>query len=262
MVRRALGIRRVGHVGTLDPFATGLLLVLIGGATRLARFLVGFEKRYTGTVRLGVTTDTMDHTGAVVGRCDAWETVSDERIDHELAGMVGPMRQRPPVFSAKKVRGLPAHRRTRRGESVEVGERDVHVHELVRRGRSGSALDIETRVSSGTYVRALADELGRRLECGAHLETLRRITVGPFSIEEAIPIDRVNWSGVRPALQALPHLPDCPISLEERQAVRHGRPVTRESLGVGPVVLVADDQLVAVAEPTDGILRPRVVLES
>ena len=191
LVRRATGIRRVGHAGTLDPFASGVLPVLIGRATRLVRFLVGLAKQYAGTVRLGITTDTDDRTGAVLRVDEGWRTVSESALEAAMTSLTGSQAQVPPVYSAKKVAGVPAHRRVRRGQSVTLAPRRVSVAMFRCTGRDGPDVHFTAAVSSGTYVRALARDLGERLGCGAHLLELRRTAVGPWDETDAIALDRL-----------------------------------------------------------------------
>lgn len=259
-VRRTLGIRRIGHAGTLDPFATGLLVVLIGRATRLTPFVVGLPKRYVGTLRLGTTTDTFDGTGTVTGSNDGWRALDDAAIRAAIDGLIGRYGQRPPPYSAKKVRGQPAHRRTRRGERVALAPHEVEVFTFTMTGRGGADVEFETKVSSGTYVRRLASDLGERLRCGAYLVTLRRTEVGPFAVTDAVPPDDVGPHLVRPSRDAVPHLPHVAVTAEERRRLASGRTIQRRDDAPGPVALLASDTLVGIAEPAGGDLRPRVVL--
>ncbi len=262
MVRRTYGVRRVGHAGTLDPFATGLIIVLVGRATRLARFVAALPKRYTGLIRLGVTTDTDDRSGAVIATDDGWSTVSSGALATQMAALTGRQRQRPPDYSAKKTRGERAHRRARRGEPVELTPQEVEVAELQVTGRDGPAVRFRATVSSGTYIRALARDLGESLGCGAHLEELRRIAVGSFGVDEALPVSALDrgFPTLLPLHRAIAHLPTIELSPEAREAVRSGRPIPAEGASTGPVALVSDHQLIAVAEPSGAWLKPRVVL--
>ncbi len=259
-VRRALKVRRVGHTGTLDPFATGLLVVLVGRATRLARFLVGLPKRYTGVIRLGVATDTLDGTGTAVTTSDAWRELNDVTIGQAMALLTGPQRQQPPAYSAKKVQGEAAHRRVRRGETVEMQDQDVVVHSFDLSGRSGQDLAFDAKVGGGTYLRALARDLGERLGCGAHLSELRRTEVGRFSVVDAISPDQVEATMIQQPAAAVGHLPRLTVDDEERERVRHGRAVDQREEGAGPVALLWGDELLAIAEPDEGQLKPCVVL--
>jgi tRNA pseudouridine55 synthase len=261
-VRRVLAVRRAGHTGTLDPFASGLLLVLVGRATRLARFLVDMTKTYTGMIRLGVVTDTGDPTGVVVERSGSWRDMSDDRIARELRLLTGPITQVPPEYSAKKVAGERAYRRARRGEPVALAPREVHVFRFELVSRIADCVEFSCEVSSGTYVRALARDLGAALGCGACLEQLRRLAVGPHTVQDAIPLEAVRPdSTVMPPLEVVRHLPAVKIGDDARTRVQHGVPLPTESRADGPVALVAGTTLVAVAQAQEGWLRPKVVLE-
>ena len=261
MVRRALRIKRVGHAGTLDPFATGLLVVLVGRATRLSRYLVGLPKRYTGVIRLGVTTDTLDRTGQVLDTNDRWTAVTDESVRARMHAMVGKQRQHVPRFSAKKIDGVRSYRRARRGLEAPDLEHDIEVLSFAFEGRCRETVSFATEVSSGTYVRALASDLGQALGCGAHLAELRRTRVGAFPVEEAIAPENVTLDAVRPPRHALSHLAGVEVTDEERIAVSHGRSIEREPAETeGPVALLAGPDLVAVAERAGRELVPKVVL--
>jgi len=261
-VRRCLGTRRVGHVGTLDPFASGLLAVLVGRATRLSPYLVGLTKRYDGTIRLGVVTDSDDRTGAVEATHDGWREIETARVEAAMLALTGRIVQRPPVFSARKQGGERAYRLARRGQPVTLEAREVEVRAFVLTSHAGSEVRFEAEVGSGTYIRALARDLGEALGCGAHLEELRRTDVGPFTVTDAETLDTegAETLNVRPPREAVPHLPTRDLSADERAAVRHGRPIAGEGATAGPTALVREGQLVAIAEPAGGILKPRVVL--
>ena len=263
-VRRATRTRRVGHAGTLDPFAQGLLPVLVGRATRLAPYLLALPKTYDGVLRLGVRTDTDDLDGTVIGISGTGDDVSDADLDAAMTELTGTVEQTPPRYSAKKVRGTPAYRRVRRGESVTLEPRVVRIDRFVRTGRSGPDVAFTTTVGSGTYVRALARDVGDRLGCGAHLTALRRTAVGPFRVDCAVPLATVQngEATILPPLAAIPHLPTVPLSPAEAEVVRHGRALPAPGDATGSAALVADGVLVAVAEAAEGTWRPRVVLDA
>jgi tRNA pseudouridine55 synthase len=263
LVRRAAATRRVGHAGTLDPFASGLLAILVGRATRLVPFLVGLPKAYTGTIRLGVVTDTDDREGTVLREDPAWRGVTDEALAGAMAALTGRLLQRPPDYSAKKVSGTPAYRRARRGQAVALAPQAVDVRRFVYTGRGGPDVHFVAEVSSGTYIRALARDLGERLGCGAHLSALRRTVIGPFTEADAVPVAALEPPlPLRSARDALPHLPVRALTPEEASGVRHGRGVAlaEESPG-GPTLLLEGVRLLAVAMPQEDVLRPRVVLD-
>lgn len=194
-VRRAAQIRKVGHAGTLDPAATGVLPVAIGDATKLIDELVGAPKRYRGTVRFGVATDTYDADGSVTSETDA-SAVTLETIEAGLAAFQGEIQQTPPAYSAVKRGGEPAYKAARRGEPLELDARPVTIYELSagafnRSDPTRPSIELDIRCSRGFYVRSLAHDLGAALGVGAHLERLRRTAVGDFTIEDAVPLDRV-----------------------------------------------------------------------
>jgi tRNA pseudouridine55 synthase len=253
----------VGHTGTLDPFATGLLVVLVGRATRLARFVEPQPKTYLATARLGVRTDTDDHTGTVV---EEWpvEGLSREQVFDALAAFEGEQRQRPPAYSAKHIGGERSHRLARRGVAVEPPEATVTVHRIEPVGWASPALTFRATVSAGTYLRAIARDLGTRLGVGAHLTALRREAIGGLRVEDAVALDRVTREALLPAAAVLRHLPAVELDQEAKAAVLHGRAVADSGAagqrGSGAVVLLEGSELVAVALAEDGWLRPTVVL--
>ncbi len=259
-VRRAIGIRRVGHTGTLDPFATGLLVILVGRATRLAQFLVGQTKRYSGVIRLGITTDSSDRTGKITDTDAAWSDLSRTDIDSAMAGFVGKQRQRPPAFSAKKVAGERAYRLARKGEPPLMDECEVDIFSFRATDTDGPNLRFDTTVSAGTYVRAMARDLGALLGCGAHLAELRRVTVGPFDVAGASAPDGVTRAHIRSAREAVSHLRCVTVGSEARDSLRHGRTITVSEKLSGHIAVVVDDELVAVAEADGSRLKPCVVL--
>lgn len=263
VARRVYGTRRAGHAGTLDPFASGLLIVLVGRATRLSQYLVGLPKRYTGAIALGVDTDTADPTGEIVRRDGRWRSVTDAEVHAAMRGLTGRMRQQPPAHSARKVDGERAYRRARRGEPVELEAREIEVREFTLRGREADRVEFSADVSSGTYVRALARDLGRALGCGAHLAELRRTRVGSFSVDEAVALETLarEPQPLRPPREAVEHLAAVQLNAEHRVLVVHGRPVPAAAAVDDLIALVAGEELVAIAERDGDLLRPRVVLE-
>jgi tRNA pseudouridine55 synthase len=291
-VRRTLRERRVGHTGTLDPFATGVLVLLVGRATRLAQFLAGAEKEYEATIRLGYATDTGDLTGA--RREEARDATVDcasldrARVEAALAGLRGDIEQVPPMYSAKKVQGRKLYELARRGVEVEREAVRVRVREFeVAAGEDASALganedgtcDVRVRVvcSAGTYVRALAESVGESLGTGAHLAALRRTRAGAFGSDRALTPDelaRMVEGGARagefliPLEAALPHLPSAHLTDEDERRARHGAHVAAPRPGEGwadgePVQMLDEGgRLVAVGVYDAGrcVLRPRVML--
>lgn len=263
--RRALRERRIGHTGTLDPFASGLLLLCVGRATRLAQYLSEMDKSYEATARLGIATDTEDREGEVVGTSEGWRELTREDVEAELGSLTGEILQLPPRFSAKKVGGEAAHRRVRRGEEVSLAPAAVTVHELRLVAFEPPDLRLCLRCSSGTYVRSLARDLGEALGVGAHLRTLRRTAIGRFRVEDAVEVDDLADPGrLEPAwidpLAALGHLPRVDVDVSGAGELRHGRPV---SAGVlpdgGPAIAAWEGTLAAVGDVRSGDFRPRKV---
>ena len=259
VVRRALHTSRVGHLGTLDPFAEGLLVVVVGRATRLSAFAAGWRKVYTGVIRLGTVTTTDDGTGTVVLESEAWRALHQSHVADVLARFRGMTLQRPPAHSAVHVDGERAYRRARRGEAVHLPERPVEIEELVLEAYAPPDVRVRATVGGGTYVRSLARDIGEALGCGAHLAALQRTAVGPFRLEQAKRAEDVTTADLRPAGLLVADLPSRSLGGDEREAVVHGRPLTAH--GEAPrVALFADGELVAVGEREGDMLRPRVVL--
>jgi tRNA pseudouridine55 synthase len=228
---------KVGHAGTLDPFATGLLLVLVGRATRAQRFLMGLPKTYRAVARLGWTSDTGDRDG---------ELVHTGRVPTRLEIPVGEQLQRPPAYSAVKVGGRRAYRLARSGEPVETQARPVTIHRADMLWHQGDRAAFEIECSAGAYVRTLISDLG-----DAYCEALERTAIGPFRLEDA---------GSFVALgEALAFMPGRELGPDEARAVRHGRGVERADEAGPHVRLVHRDELLAVAEPRGDELRPVVV---
>ncbi|WOF22071.1 tRNA pseudouridine(55) synthase TruB [Microbacterium betulae] len=228
--RRAFGTRRIGHAGTLDPMATGLLVLGIEGATRLLTYLVGLGKTYTATIRLGQATTTDDGEGDVVSAADAQAVaqVSDDAIAAGAERLTGTISQVPSAVSAIKVDGRRAYDRVRAGERVELAPREVTVSRLdvvaVRRGEGSVDLDVVVDCSSGTYIRALARDLGADLGVGGHLTALRRTHVGPFDVAQAVAVDDLDAATPQdPAEIAARVLGRFDATAEEARDLRHGK---------------------------------------
>jgi len=264
-VRRVLGIRGAGHTGTLDPFATGLLVVLLGRATRLARFVETQSKTYLATARLGIRTDTDDLTGRVMETSDAAGQLSEEQVAASLAGFLGTQPQRPPQYSAKHVGGERSYAKARRGELVELPEATVTVRRIEVVEFKAPLVTFRAEVSAGTYIRAIARDLGQRLGVGAHVTVLRREAIGSLRVEDAVPLDELSPAAIISARSVLGNLPTVELDQTERAAVVHGRAV--EDSGTAgqrdsgmAVALLGDGELVAVARADNGWLFPSVVL--
>jgi tRNA pseudouridine55 synthase len=254
-VRRARGVK-TGHAGTLDPFATGLLVVLAGRGTRLQRYMVGLPKAYQVRVRFGAVSDTGDPTGEVT---ETGVGTDEGSVRAAARSLTGEIEQRVPAYSAVKVGGERLYRKARRGEDVEAPMRHVVVEslEVLRFDAAGQEAELEVRCSSGTYVRQLVADLGQACGAGAHCLELERTQVGPFALTDADP------ERVRPLSEALPFLPELPLTAVEADGVRHGRAVENPG-GVGEegsaVRLTVGDELLAVARRRGNLLKPETVL--
>jgi tRNA pseudouridine55 synthase len=266
-VRRVLGTRSAGHTGTLDPFATGLLVVLVGRATRLARFVEGQPKTYLATARLGISTDTDDLTGRIIDTSDAGRVVTESQVEESLSGFLGTQLQRPPQYSAKHVAGERSYRKARRGEAVDLAGVRVTVERIEPVEFRLPLVTFRVVVSAGTYVRAIARDLGERLGVGGHLTSLRREAIGALRVEDAVPLESLGPQALLPPQAVLGHLPMLELDEAARAAVVHGRAVAYsgeagQRVSGTLVGLLGDGELVAVAKAEDGWLRPTVVLKT
>lgn len=231
-VGRASGIKKIGHTGTLDPLATGVLVLCLNRATKLVRFLQAGEKEYLGRMVLGLWTDTGDVTGRVVGKNTALD-LSHQEIIKAAAEFVGLIEQVPPDYSAVKINGRPAYRLARSGEKVPARSRMVEVHELTLTKIDPPYISFYVRASKGTYIRSLAADLGRRLRTGACLESLRRLAARPFSLNQAVTLEEaldLARSGrleerIISLDQALAFLPGVYVPEGLAPLVEHGRPL-------------------------------------
>jgi tRNA pseudouridine55 synthase len=257
MVRRAIGTRKVGHAGTLDPMATGLLVMGVGRATRLLRFLGDLTKVYEGTMRLGVETATLDADGQVTRETGA-TGIDDDEIDRAMAAKLGASAQRPPAFSAVKVSGRALHEAARKGELLEAPARIVRVDRFERTARDGDSVSFVCEVSGGTYVRVLAADIGAALGCGAHLTALRRTAIGPFDVRDAR--DPRDPGEPEPLERAVAHLPKLPLEEEEAIAASHGRILAPAAIDGPYGVYNADGRLIGVYRDDGGKARPLVIL--
>ncbi len=262
--RRVFGTRAVGHSGTLDPFATGLLVLLVGRATRLARFVEAEAKSYLARARLGVATTTDDLTGEELPNGREPSDPGLTGVAAALATLLGPQRQRPPAFSAKQVGGVRSYVRARRGEVVVLPETEVVIHALEVVGYEFPYLQFRATVSAGTYIRALARDLGERLGVGAHLTALRREAVGSLRVERAVPLDRLEIGALLPPTAVLPHLPQVAVLAAQADAIGRGQTIPAEDWpqAAGPVAVTVAGRLIAVGRIAAGRFRPEVVLEA
>jgi tRNA pseudouridine55 synthase len=269
-VRRATGESMIGHLGTLDPMATGVLPLLLGRFTRLAQFFGPMPKTYTGAIRFGFATDTYDAEGTPATP-ETSQLPPDPEIQAAAAHFQGDVQQTPPPFSAKKVDGKRAYKSARRGETVVLKPVPVRIDEFVVNERAGEYAEFTMRISSGGYVRSVAHELGKVLGCGAHLARLRRVAAGPFTLDQALTLEEVCAQTAAGTLeQRLPHprtlLPDLPATTADLWVagrLRNGNAVNLPEYSGAPLAKVFAGQrdLVAIVRRVAGTLfQPIVVL--
>ena len=235
IIRRGTGIRRAGHTGTLDPRASGVLVVLIGPAVRLSEYVSASDKRYQATIRLGSTTDTYDSEGMVTSESSA-NHITEERFDEILQTYVGEIEQVPPPYSAVKVKGKKAYEMARKGEQVKLEPRKIQVYSLDILEWDPPEVVIDAYCSSGTYVRSLANDLGESLGTGAYLIGLRRTKSGRFTLREAVPLRRLKeafqagdwYKFLIPAADALGDWPAVELDADQVDLVRHGHRIPAE----------------------------------
>jgi tRNA pseudouridine55 synthase len=240
-VRGLLGGVKVGHAGTLDPAATGVLPVLVGRATRVAEYLVDWDKEYRAVLRLGETTDTQDATGTVLTQVDA-STVTEEALRDTIDQFRGPQRQLPPMYSAVKVGGRPLYKAARAGKTVEREERLIVIHELEILSIDGRDVTMTVVCSKGTYIRTLCADIGQALGVGGHLHALERRRVGPLSIDQALTVDQIAAQVAIGTLrqhlitldQILERLPALVVTDEQAERVLHGCAVSPVGVGQLP----------------------------
>jgi tRNA pseudouridine55 synthase len=260
-LRRLASTRKVGHAGTLDPDATGVLVCGVGRATRLLGHLLLAEKEYEATVRLGITTSTDDAEGEVL-RARPTDGVTDSAIAAAITNLTGAIQQVPSAVSAIKVNGVRSYALVRAGETVELAARPVTVSRFDVLARRETDLDIAVTCSSGTYIRALARDLGEALDCGAHLTALRRTRVGPFTLDDAHTLEQLEENL---ALMTLDHavgslFPRRDVTGEEAADLRHGRPLEETGRPGAVGVFGPDGEVLALVEDREGRARPLIVL--
>jgi tRNA pseudouridine55 synthase len=269
-VRRILHERSVGHLGTLDPLATGVLPLLIGNLTRLAQFYTTSEKTYEGVMRFGFATDTYDAEGEPTSPAVEVQ-VSLEELQALASRFRGPIEQMPPPFSAKKIHGVPAYKLARKNKEVVLQPVKVEVKELEVLSVEGERATFRARVASGTYVRSLAHDMGKALGCGAHLESLRRTAVAEFDISDAHTLDALDSAAKAGSAEEmfihprkiLPNFPAITANDEMTARIRNGRAVNLPELSRAPQVKVfyGQRELIAIATRVAGTLfHPKIVL--
>lgn len=266
--RKALGIKKVGHAGTLDPMASGLMTLGVGPSTRLLTFLVGLDKTYQATISLGQATITDDAEGEPIGApatANVLDTLTADTIREALLGFVGDISQKPSAVSAIKVGGERAYDLVRQGVDVELKARPVTIHgitvDAIERGETDWRIQCEVRCSSGTYIRAIARDLGEKLGTGGHLTALRRTMVGPWSVEQAVRPDDITADVLMDPAEIISHvLPTVSVDRPTQDALSHGRRI--RVLGVPDVaddqpvaILGVENQLVAIVSGVSGPVR-------
>ena len=257
--RRALRTKRVGHAGTLDPFATGLLVLLVGRATRLLPYVDGEPKVYEATMRFGAETNTDDLTGEVTRTAPP---PAHDAVERALGTLTGEIDQVPPAFSAKQVGGQRAYVAARRGEALELAPVRVRVDSWELRGWHGDDLRAKIVCGGGTYIRALTRDLGRATGSAAHLVALRRIASGRFAVGDAMTADAISDAALRPAVDALPAVPRVRMDDAARARVGRGMTIARDGGDGGDIAALLDSagELVAIAARDGDAWQPRVVL--
>lgn len=279
-VRRATSLARIGHSGTLDPMATGLLLLCAGGAARLQGFFTRLGKSYEGTIRLGRSTTTFDREGETVGPERDPSGVTAAALEEAASGFRGEFEQSPPAYSAKKIQGRKFYEMARKGEAVPRLPKKVRVTELVLGAPSGGAVPFRISCSSGTYIRSIASDIGERVGTGAHLEALRRTRVGEFRVEDAVTLEAFEKMSPPERLQAPHAIPLARVQFPfervrlaslEAWKIRKGQSIPARGLGAREgdwVTLVGpSDEMLALAQVAPighggvSLIRPRVVLE-
>jgi tRNA pseudouridine55 synthase len=269
IIRRGTGIRRAGHTGTLDPRASGVLVVLIGPAVRLSEYVSASDKRYQATIRLGTSTDTFDSEGRITSSASP-DSITEQRFEDALTQFIGEIQQVPPPYSAIKVQGRKAYEMAREGEEVELAPRTIHVYSLELLEWAPPEAVIDVFCSSGTYVRSLANDLGAALGCGAYLVGLRRTKSGRFTLRDAVPLRRLQESFnsgdwyryLIPAAEALGDWPMVELDGDQVELIRHGHRVPAEAGAKGWVRGVSQQgDLVALMELDEAVneWQPRKV---
>jgi len=272
VIRKGTNIRRAGHTGTLDPRASGVLVILIGPAVRLSEYVSASDKRYQAVLRLGATTDTYDADGEIL-RSRPAEHITEDQFQTELQGFVGEIEQVPPPYSAVKVHGRKAYEMAREGEEVDLAPRKIKVYNLDLLEWAPPEAVIDVYCSSGTYVRSLAHDLGEKLGCGAHLVGLRRTKSGRFTLRDAVPLRKLReafetgtwYQYLIPAAEALSDWPAVELSEEEVDLIRHGHRIPAETGSPSQARGVSSDgDLVALLgyDPAAGQWQPKKVFFS
>ena len=257
-IRKEFNVSKVGHLGTLDPMATGVLPVTVGKATRVAQFIPSSPKEYEGEIRFGFATNTYDREGVPTTE----ERPLEGNVEEAMRGLTGRLDQIPPPFSAKKMGGVPAYKRARRNESVELTAASVEIRAFDIVALDSPLMQFRVVCSPGTYVRSLAHDLGQRLGCGAHLTRLRRTRSGEFRIQDAKPLDRLSAADLIPLDHLLPSVPRIDVSESDELKIVHGNSIRGEADAELARIFNKRGQFVAVASVENGWVHPRLVLTS
>jgi tRNA pseudouridine55 synthase len=255
VVRRTLGTRKVGHAGTLDPMATGLIVLGVGRATRLLRYLGDLPKTYTGAARLGIETDTLDADGEIVRSSEVSST--REQVAAAVGALVGESMQAPPAYSAVKVGGRKLYEAARKGQELQAPPRPIRVDAFDLTSFDGSTFGFEVTCSGGTYVRVLVADVGRALRTGAHLTALRRTAIGPFRVEQSRPPPNAT---TQPIERAVAHLPRLTLQEEEARAASHGRALAPAAIAGPYAVFDPEGGLIGIYRDEGAMARPETIL--
>lgn len=262
-VRRLSSVRRVGHAGTLDPLATGLLLVSIGRVTRLNEYLVGHDKKYAATVRLGQATNTYDAEGEVTEE-RPFSPITPATISNALPAFRGTIQQRPPIYSAIKKNGQPLYKLARKGIAVDIPTREITIYALDVLDYSPPFLQIAVHCSSGTYIRSIAHDLGQALGCGGHITALRRTAVDQFDIQNGIALDELTADNIAdhllPPETAVSAFPRLDLTSEQAADLLLGRFIERtdgSEIGTLACTFDADGVFIGITIAADGVWRPK-----
>ncbi len=267
-IRRGLKLKKVGHAGTLDPMATGVLIICVGSATRLSEYVMHANKQYRARVHLGVTTDTYDAEGEIQQTCDAGG-IQREDVQNALKPFIGDIHQEPPMYSAIKQSGRKLYELARAGQTVERESREVRIESVEITEWSPPEFTLEVVCSAGTYIRSLAFDLGKALGVGAHLSGLTRTASGAFRIEDAVLLDSLltseNWQAyLTPARVGLKDWPTINFDVGQAEAISHGRSVADKAAVGGHLVLAFNDtnDLIGIVQADSGLWKPHKVFSS
>jgi tRNA pseudouridine55 synthase len=272
-IRRLFQEKQIGHTGTLDPLATGVLVLCMGKATRIVRYLQADDKEYHAELKLGVRTDTQDADGRVI-ETRQYLPPSRDDVERTILGFRGNIVQRPPLFSAVKIKGVPAYHMARKGLMPELRERMVTIHDIRLLDYADPLIRFTVTCSKGTYIRTLCDEIGIRIGCGAHLTSLRRSRAGKFLLDQAWSMDRIStvvasgshYGTLTSLNDALADRPGVTVTADEAKKILHGNPIRAHRLSetidpAAPLRLSdAEGHLLAIGVLDEGMIRPEVVL--